>query len=91
MLSWAYLISPLKSRKVRVALAAAIAAWVAEYGWHVSDTVIYGIVGVASALILGIGIEDAGAKIAQPPAADDRRVEDPPQTKTLLIRPENKN
>lgn len=53
-------VSPLKSRKVRVALATVIAALLAEYGLAVKEEMIYTILAVGSALILGIAHEDSG-------------------------------
>jgi len=58
------LIRPLASRKVRVALATVAAAFAAEFGWNVSDELIFTILGVGVALILGIAHEDAGRFIA---------------------------
>ena len=51
---------PLASRKVRVALATVIAAFAAELGLKVSDDLVFTILGVGAALILGIAHEDAG-------------------------------
>ncbi|MDO8630178.1 MAG: hypothetical protein Q7R41_06765 [Phycisphaerales bacterium] len=48
------------SRKVRVALATVIAAFAAEHGLKVSDDLVFTILGVGAALILGIAHEDAG-------------------------------
>ena len=56
------LMKPLQSRKVRVALATVVAAYVAEYGLEVSEEVILTLVSVSVALILGIAHEDAGSK-----------------------------
>lgn len=52
----------LQSRKVRVALTTVVAAMLAEYGIEVSDTIVYGILGVGTAIILGIAHEDNGLK-----------------------------
>ena len=54
--------SPLQSRKVRVALATVLAAYAAEYGLHVSEELVFTILGVGISLILGIAHEDAGRK-----------------------------
>lgn len=54
------LAKPLASRKVRVALATVIAAYAAEYGLGVSEQVVFTILGVGAALILGIAHEDNG-------------------------------
>lgn len=51
---------PMASRKVRVALAAVIAAFAAELGMKVGDDLVFTILGVGAALILGIAHEDAG-------------------------------
>jgi len=51
---------PLASRKVRVALATVIAAFAAELGLKVSEDLVFTILGVGAALILGIAHEDAG-------------------------------
>lgn len=51
---------PLASRKVRVALASLVAAALAEYGLGVDEGLVYGILGLGAALILGIAHEDAG-------------------------------
>jgi len=59
------IVQPLASRKVRVALATAIAAWAAEAGLGVSQEIVYTILGVGVALILGIAAEDAGKKSAR--------------------------
>ena len=55
---------PLRSRKVRVALATVLAAMAAEYGLQVSEQIVLAVVGMGAALILGIAHEDAGAKSA---------------------------
>lgn len=54
------LVQPLASRKVRVALATVIASYAAGYGFSVREDVVYTILGVGAALILGIAHEDAG-------------------------------
>ena len=51
---------PLASRKVRVALATVLTAYVAEFGLAVSDQMMLTIVGVGVVLILGIAHEDNG-------------------------------
>ena len=58
------LIRPLASRKVRVALATVTAAFAAEFGLDVSDELVFTILGVGVALILGIANEYAGRSIA---------------------------
>ena len=59
-LGWRWWIAPLASRKVRVALTTVVAAFVAQWGLHVSDDLIFTILGVGVSLILGIAHEDAG-------------------------------
>lgn len=54
------MVKPLRSRKVRVALATVLAAGAAEYGLAVSEELVMTILGVGVALILGIAHEDAG-------------------------------
>jgi hypothetical protein len=51
---------PLASRKVRVALATVLAAYAAEYGLGVNEEMVFTVLGVGVALILGIAHEDAG-------------------------------
>ena len=58
------LVQPLRSRKTRVALATVLAAFAVEYSLDVSEKMIYTIICVAVAVILGIAVEDAGAKRA---------------------------
>jgi len=55
---------PLRSRKVRVALATVLVAFAAEYGLGVSQEIMLTILSLGVALILGIAHEDAGAKSA---------------------------
>lgn len=54
------LIQPLASRKVRVALATVLAAYAGQYGLGLSEEMVFTILGVGSAIILGIAHEDAG-------------------------------
>jgi len=58
------IVQPLKSRKVRVAITTMVAALLAEYGLQVDENIVYGIVGVGVAIILGIAHEDNGVKSA---------------------------
>jgi hypothetical protein len=55
-------VRPLASRKVRVALATVLGAYAAEYGLQVSEEMMLTILGVGTALILGIAHEDQGLK-----------------------------
>lgn len=54
------LVAPLASRKVRVALATVLAAYAGEYGLGISEEIVFTILGVGAAVILGIAHEDAG-------------------------------
>lgn len=54
------LIRPLSSRKVRVALATVIATYAVEFGIQLESDLVFTILGVGVALILGIAHEDAG-------------------------------
>ncbi|MFO0972995.1 MAG: hypothetical protein U1A27_06100 [Phycisphaerae bacterium] len=58
-------VRPFGSRKFRVALATVIASFLAEYGLNVREELVYTILGVGSALILGIAHEDAGKAAAE--------------------------
>lgn len=51
---------PLASRKVRVALATVLAAYAGECGLGLSEEMVFTILGVGVAVILGIAHEDAG-------------------------------
>jgi len=54
------LVNPLRSRKVRVALATVLAAYAAQAQLGVNEEMIVTILSVGVALILGIAHEDAG-------------------------------
>ena len=58
----AALIKPLRSRKVRTALATMIAAYAAKRELDVGADIIFGIITVGTSIILGTAIEDHGAK-----------------------------
>ena len=60
-------IRPLRSRKLRVAVATVIAAYLAEMKLNVSEELMYTILGIGVALITGIAVEDAGHKVSLPP------------------------
>ena len=53
---------PLLSRKVRVAIATALAAFLAKKGLHLETELVVSIVTLGTAVILGIAHEDAGSK-----------------------------
>lgn len=57
---------PLRSRKVRVALTTVLAAFLTEYGLAVREELIYTILAVGAALILGIAHEDSAAHRGRP-------------------------
>jgi len=59
-----WLAEPLRSRKVRVALATVIAAYAGQAGLGWDEQMILTVLGVGVALILGIAHEDAGARSA---------------------------
>lgn len=54
------LVTPLASRKVRVALATVLAAYAGQCGLGISEEMVFTILGVGAAVILGIAHEDAG-------------------------------
>lgn len=56
-------LGPLASRKVRVALATVIAAWLADRWPGAGEETVYTILSVGAAVILGIAVEDAGARV----------------------------
>jgi hypothetical protein len=62
-------VRPLLSRKVRVALATVVAAYAAQAGLQVSEELVFTILGVGAALILGIAHEDHATKTAAAPTA----------------------
>lgn len=61
------LIQPLRSRKVRVALATVVASIAAAWGLELREDVVYTILGVGTALILGIAHEDTARALTEPP------------------------
>jgi len=56
------IIRPLTSRKVRVALATIVAAYLADAGIDASETVIAAVIATGVSVIVGIAIEDNGIK-----------------------------
>ena len=61
------LVGPLRSRKSRVAVATALCAFAAEFGFEVSGELLLVILGMGASLILGIAHEDAGRHAASLP------------------------
>ena len=58
--SWSRWLWPLRSRKVLVAIATVVVAYLAQAGLAVSEETVVTVLGVGVALILGIAHEDAG-------------------------------
>ena len=54
------IVRPLGSRKVRVALATVVAAYLVDAGLEVGEEVVLAVIGTGVAIILGIAHEDAG-------------------------------
>ncbi len=74
------MMQPLRSRKVRVAIATLVGAFAAEYGLHVREELVLTILSVGVALILGIAHEDAGRRRgggSSVPAGQQRRLDHP--------------
>ncbi len=67
-----FVVQPLYSRKVRVALATVIAAYAGRLGLAWDEQMVLTVLSVGVALILGIAHEDAGAKRAAPPVKPGR-------------------
>ncbi|MEP0846072.1 MAG: hypothetical protein HRF50_04525 [Phycisphaerae bacterium] len=59
---WSRWLWPLRSRKVQIAIATIVTAWLAQAGLAVSEETVVTILGVGVALILGIAHEDAGKR-----------------------------
>jgi len=55
----------LRSRKVQVAIATIIVALAGQYGLEISEGTLAAIIATGATLILGIAVEDAGAKAAK--------------------------
>ena len=62
---------PLKSRKVRVAIATVITAYAAQMGLNISEELLITILSCGVALILGIAHEDHGRRASTPDPRDD--------------------
>jgi len=62
-----FLVQPLYSRKVRVALATVIATYAGQAGLGWNEQMVLTAMSVGVALILGIAHEDAGSKSAGQP------------------------
>lgn len=56
------LAAPLRSRKVRIAIATLGALYFAQRGYDVSDEFMVAVITLGASLILGTAIEDAGTK-----------------------------
>ena len=56
---WRRLLWPLLSRKIQVAVATAVVAYLAQYNFNVSQDIVITILAVGAAVILGIAHEDA--------------------------------
>ncbi len=54
--------APLASRKVRAAIATVVAAWAVQWFPDVDESLVYTVLSVGVAIILGIAIEDNGIK-----------------------------
>lgn len=65
----------LRSRKVQVAVATAVAAFLVDHGMNVGQETIVAIVGVGVALILGISHEDNGRNRQVQLIGEELRVE----------------
>lgn len=60
---WKKWLWPLRSRKVQVAVATVIASYASEvFNLKIAEDQVTYVIGIGAALILGIAIEDAGAK-----------------------------
>ncbi len=57
---WRYWLWPLRSRKVQVAVATVLVAWLGQAGVVLGEETVVTVLGVGVALILGIAHEDAG-------------------------------
>ncbi len=57
---WRWWLWPLRSRKVQVAVATVLVAYLAQAGLEISSETVTTVLGVGVALILGIAHEDAG-------------------------------
>jgi len=57
---WRWWLWPLRSRKVQVAIATVVAAWLVHAGLDVSESVVTAVIASGVALILGIAHEDNG-------------------------------
>lgn len=66
------ILKPLQSRKVRIALATVLAAYFAEFGLLVDETMVLTVVGLGVSLIMGVALEDAGKFIGGNTNGDSR-------------------
>ena len=89
------LLAPLQSRKVKVAIATVIAAYLAQWLPGVNEEVVFTVLSVGVSIILGIAIEDNGWKktlgqvageiVAAPPANPDPAKPAAPKTAEDLL------
>ena len=63
---WRRWLWPLRSRKVQVAVATVVVAYLAQVGLEVSEETVATVLAVGVALILGIAHEDAGRAAQEP-------------------------
>lgn len=61
-MQWGRLSNPVKSRKVQVAVATIITAYLAEWGIETSESTVLAIIVMGAADIIGTAVEDAGQK-----------------------------
>lgn len=72
---WKRFLWPLLSRKVQVAVGGAVGAYLVQLGFEDFTNKIVGLLSVlapALTLILGIAVEDAGAKVGLPPPSNTK-------------------
>lgn len=68
---WRWWLWPLRSRKVQVAAATVLVAYLAQAGLEISSETVTTALGVGVALILGIAHEDAGRGVTLHRVKDD--------------------
>lgn len=60
VVGWKRWLWPMRSRKVQIAVATVVVAWLAQAGVLLSEETVMTVLGVGVALILGVAHEDAG-------------------------------